>query len=148
MTEGNRCGLGTRTVGFGAALCLSAALACGPPAGEREAGAGPGVPAQAPLSLTYGPWVVDPVPALPRGEPGAWDSGLVDPGAMIVHMGRHHMLYNGIPEWPHPLSVGWAWSDDGVQWHRGSERPVFAPEPVPFGGWTIRATSVVVEDGA
>jgi hypothetical protein len=65
---------------------------------------------------------------------------------MAVHMGRFHMLYNGIPNWPHPLSVGWATSTDGRVWERRSESPVFAPDPVPHGGWTVRATSVLVED--
>lgn len=102
--------------------------------------------AGSPFRVSYGAWGVQDAPALARGPQGAWDSGLVDPGAMIYQNGRFHMLYNGIPEWPHPLSVGWATSTDGLHWERQSEAPVFAPDPAPFGGWTVRATSVVVEN--
>jgi predicted GH43/DUF377 family glycosyl hydrolase len=86
-------------------------------------------------------------PVLPPGDTSAWDSGLVDPGAMIFHAGRFHMLYNGIPEWPHPLSVGYAASVDGVTWVRQAPEPVFDHRGVSFAGWGIRANSVIVEDG-
>lgn len=86
-------------------------------------------------------------PVLPPGEASAWDGGLVDPGAMTYHAGRFHMLYNGIPEWPHPLSVGYAASVDGLTWVRQVPEPVFDHRGVSFAGWGIRANSVIVEDG-
>ena len=86
-------------------------------------------------------------PVLPTGAPGTWDAGLVDPGAMTFHAGQFHMLYNGIPSWPHPLSVGHATSEDGIAWVRQGSEPVFDHREVPFAGWGIRANSVVVEDG-
>jgi predicted GH43/DUF377 family glycosyl hydrolase len=126
--------------------CGLLAVACGN--GEDSAASGDAAPrSTAPvLSVEYGDWILMDAPVLPRGPEGAWDSGLVDPGAMIFHQGRFHMLYNGIPSWPHPLAVGYASSLDGLEWERRAEAPVFAPDPVPFGGWTVRANSVVVED--
>lgn len=137
--------------GFVAAGALLVVAACAgdpdkPPAGDDPHGASEAGTA-AGFEVEYGPWTVAEAPVLRRGASGAWDSGLVDPGAMIFHMGRFHMLYNGIPEWPHPLSVGWASSVDGRVWERQSPTPVFSPDPVPFAGWTVRATSVVVENG-
>lgn len=124
----------------GLVVVALAVLAC------RDAPERPAERHPAPFRVSYGPWVVQERPALPRGPAGAWDSGLVDPGAMIFHAGLFHMLYNGIPRWPHPLAVGWATSADGKSWERRTPDPVFRPNPVPFGGWTVRATSVIVED--
>lgn len=118
-------------------LCFAA---CGGDAGDESAPAGG--PA---LSIEYGPWVTSDGPVLPRGPADAWDGGLIDPGAMIFNRGRFHMLYNAIPSWPHPLAVGYATSVDGLSWQRESTTPVLPSAPVPFGGWTLRANSVIVE---
>ena len=131
-------GAGTAFTCLGVAL----SLACG---GERDGGSEPA--ASSPFTVEYGAWTAADQPALPRGEEGAWDEGLVDPGAMIRHEGRFHMLYNGMRDWPTPLAVGYATSVDARTWRRASDAPVFAPEPVPWGRWTVRANSVVVEDG-
>lgn len=128
-----------RLVGLGMAASLL--WACGgDEAGESATGGGPAV------RIEYGPWTLSTAPVLPRGPEGSWDGGLIDPGAMIFHRGRFHMLYNAIPSWPHPLAVGYAVSPDGRSWERVGETPVLAPDEVPFGGWTLRANSLIVED--
>jgi hypothetical protein len=137
-----RAGVGRRVApkAFAIGLLGPLLVACGGEGvGESDVASGPV------LQIEYGPWTLSPGPVLARGPEGAWDSGLVDPGAMIFHRGRFHMLYNAIPSWPHPLAVGYATSVDGLSWQRASEAAVLAPEEVPFGGWTIRANSLVVE---
>ncbi len=139
MTRRGVRGAPWRAVALSVAGSLLAACG-GDGAGESATGGGPA------LQIEYGPWMLSAAPVLPRGPAGSWDSGLIDPGAMIFNRGRFHMLYNAIPSWPHPLAVGYAASVDGQSWQRVSETPVLAPEEVPFGGWTIRATSLIVED--
>ena len=69
-------------------------------------------------------------PVLPAGPQEAWDSGLVDPGAVILHGGVYHMFYNGIRKWPAPLSVGYATSPDGLRWTRATPEPLLTTSGV------------------
>jgi len=88
-------------------------------------------------------------PVLAMGAPGAWDSGLMDPGAVVHHEGRFHMFYDGVPSFPPLLSVGYAVSEDGLTFTRISADPVFTLDDVPWDPkpGNIRANSVLVEEG-
>jgi predicted GH43/DUF377 family glycosyl hydrolase len=115
------------------------ALACAEPRAGTATLVGP--------PFEYGPiTVVDSVPALPRGSAGAWDDGLIDPGAVLRHAGRFHAFYNAIRTWPSPLSVGYATSVDGRVWER-QPLPVLTTNDLRSADWTIRANSVWVERG-
>lgn len=123
---------------LGGLLCV-AALSCG--TRDENAGDGVGLPA-----VDFGPWTVRADSAtLPRGRSGAWDDGLIDPGAMIYHQGLFHSFYNAIRTWPSPLAIGYAASEDGLIWQRRAGGPVFDGAGIAGSPWTIRANSVLAE---
>ena len=69
-----------------------------------------------------GPWVADPEPVLPLGEPGAWDDAGLDFPAVVAMGGGYLMLYGGL-NGSQTTSIGVATSEDGITW-------VKDPEPV------------------
>ena len=87
-------------------------------------------------------------PVLPLGPSDSWDSGLLDPGAVVFHNGKFHMFYNAIPYWPAQIAVGYAVSPDGIAWTRIDTQPVFTIDDVQWQPKpeNIQATSVIVED--
>lgn len=95
-----------------------------------------------------------PTPEVPFGDtriimsPGThnWESGFIDPGAMIVHEGQFHMFYNGISAWPAQVGVGHAVSTDGIRWERLAEEPVFSGEGLSYVGSSIFVTDVEIAD--
>lgn len=88
-------------------------------------------------------------PVLSLGPSGSWDSGLLDPGAVVFHNGKFHMFYNAIPYFPAQIAVGYAVSPDGIAWTRIDTQPVFAIDDIQWQPKpeNIQATSVIVEDG-
>jgi hypothetical protein len=88
-------------------------------------------------------------PVLAMGAPGTWDSGLMDPGAVVYHEGQFHMFYDGVPSFPALLGIGYAVSEDGLTFSRISADPVFTLDDVPWDPkpGNIRANSVLVEEG-
>lgn len=82
-------------------------------------------------------------PVLATGPEGRWDSGLIDPGGVAFDGQQFHMLFNAIPEWPHPLAVGYAVSSDGIEWRRVQQEPLLKSEDLPGEAWSIRANSLV-----
>lgn len=85
---------------------------------------------------------------LSLGPSGRWDSGLLDPGAVVFHDDKFHMFYNAIPYLPAQIAVGYAVSPDGIAWTRIDTQPVFTVEDVQWQSklGNIRANSVIVED--
>ncbi len=67
-------------------------------------------------------------PVITRGTGESWDRGFLDPGTVIYHDGSYHMLYVAIPNWPHPLAIGYAKSENGYDWTKQSSTPVLSPE--------------------
>jgi sucrose-6-phosphate hydrolase SacC (GH32 family) len=66
-------------------------------------------------------------PVLVAGEAGAWDAGGVSSPQVIYHDGLFHMLYTGRSDSsPVQLAVGYATSEDGLNWTRDESNPVFA----------------------
>ncbi len=97
-----------------------------------------------------------PTPAKPFADfelmlaPGSqnWESAFIDPGAVIYHDGQFHMFYNGISGWPAHVKVGYATSEDGINWTRMSDEPVFTGEGLDYSGVSIFTSSAaVLEDG-
>jgi hypothetical protein len=86
-------------------------------------------------------------PVLPLGPSGSWDSGLMDPGAVVFHDGKFHMFFNAVPYFPAPISAGHAESSDGLSWSRTSADPVFRVEDVNWKSkiGTLRVNSVLVD---
>ncbi|MDH3943100.1 MAG: hypothetical protein OEV06_03295 [Anaerolineae bacterium] len=87
-------------------------------------------------------------PVVARGLSGEWDSKYINPGAVVFHDGQFHMFRNGFTTWPGFVAVGYAVSDDGVNWTAVQDEPVFTSEQVSYANSAVLVTSVVVqEDG-
>jgi hypothetical protein len=88
-------------------------------------------------------------PVVPMGAPGTWDSGLMDPGAVVFHENQFHMFYDALQYFPDEIAVGYAVSSDGIEWTRAVNDPVFILENVPWQPEpaNFRANSVLVLDG-
>ena len=88
-------------------------------------------------------------PVLSLGPSGRWDSGFLDPGAVVFYEDKFHMFYNAIPYFPAQIAAGYAVSPDGITWTRVDTQPVFTVEDVQWKSklGNIRANSVIVEEG-
>lgn len=85
-------------------------------------------------------------PVLRRGSGASFDGTFIDPGAMVHHGGKFHMLYAALPYWPHPIQIGYAVSDDGVNWERPLSEPVVKAFDTGLGTKSILPTSALVAD--
>jgi len=85
-------------------------------------------------------------PVFKTGPKSAWDHGEVDPGAVIFHDGKFHMLYNAMKQWPMAFSVGYATSEDGITWKRETAEPVLRVSDLGPDAEGMMATSAVVSD--
>lgn len=78
---------------------------------------------------------------------GAWDGGEVNPGAVIYHDGRFHMFYNGLKQWPQGYSIGYASSQDGIDWQRVQAEPILTIKDIEPGAHkNLVANSVLVDE--
>ena len=73
-------------------------------------------------------------PVLEVGAPGEWDAGVVDHSEVIFDGGMFHMWYGGGLVF-HQSDIGYAWSDDGVTWHKHPSNPVL--ERGAPGEWDV-----------
>ncbi len=85
-------------------------------------------------------------PVFLSGQKGAWDASEVDPGAVVFHDGKFHMFYNGLKSYLVPYSVGYATSEDGINWTRAADDPVLTLSDVGLKGENIIANSVLIAD--
>jgi len=87
-------------------------------------------------------------PVLPMGSSGSWDSGLMDPGAVVFHDDQFHMFYDAVPFFPTLIAVGYAVSSDGITWTRVVTEPVFTIANIPWQPQptNFRANSVIIAD--
>lgn len=81
-----------------------------------------------------------------RGSLGPWSSGFIDPGATIYHEGKFHMLLAAVAVWPEQLVVGYATSENGLDWKTESELPVLQAEDTGLDFWSIASNSVIIND--
>ena len=64
-------------------------------------------------------------PVLSLGEDGNWDDASVYGGTVLFDGIRFHMWYSGTKKGQNGLSeIGYAYSDNGVDWHRYESNPV------------------------
>lgn len=52
-----------------------------------------------------------------------WERDCIEAPALVYRHGRFTMFYAGGYN-NEPQQIGWAWSDDGVRWERGSDTPL------------------------
>jgi predicted GH43/DUF377 family glycosyl hydrolase len=87
-------------------------------------------------------WQKRPEPVLsPSTFPGAWDPGMVANPYIVFRDSTYHMWYSGgVESGIVDIGIGYAWSDDGINWtkHRG---------PVVPSGEAIYWHSPVLHDG-
>jgi hypothetical protein len=84
-------------------------------------------------------------PVLPNGGSGAWDA-MIFLHNVVYHDDLFHMFYYGWSGNPDdPLGTGYATSEDGLQWTKYDDNPVFVLDEAiaPTGG----ARGVLAEDG-
>ncbi len=75
-----------------------------------------------------GPWKVhEGNPVLTPGDWGSWDDGGFSEACARYHEGIFHCIYGGTKT-PKIESLGYAWSFDGIDWHKYAANPV-----VPLG---------------
>jgi hypothetical protein len=75
-----------------------------------------------------------------------WDNQYTDPGAVLFHDGKFHMLRNGFIGWPAPVQIAYTVSEDGRTWEKMGEDPVLRTEDIPYAGLAALASSLLVED--
>jgi hypothetical protein len=105
-----------------------------------------GTPIPSPLERDFKFYADNPV--LTLGQSGSWESGLLDPGAVVFHDDKFNMFYNAIPHYPAQGAVGYATSPDGIDWLRNDTKPIFTVEDVQWlsKSGNIQANSVIMED--
>jgi len=104
-----------------------------------------GVTDQGPFRLATadrieGPWtkygsdpshgVCEGAPVLRPGDWGAWDDGGLSEARVTHHEGVFHCFYGGTKS-PKIESIGYAYSFDGVHWHKYGANPVVSLRRVP-----------------
>jgi sucrose-6-phosphate hydrolase SacC (GH32 family) len=104
-----------------------------------------GVAGQSALQVTVDLVLYEGNPVLVAGEVGAWDAGGVSSPQVIYHNGLFHMLYTGRDtSTPIRLAVGYATSEDGFNWTRYEDNPVFALDE-SFGNYGAEVGALMVE---
>lgn len=91
-------------------------------------------------------WTVDPDPVLTRGAQGEWDDTSLW-GAAVIHDGSlFKMWYCGLHDGI--KRAGYAWSDDGTDWHKYYEHnPVMDVRPGFFDEREVKPGAVVLRGG-
>ncbi|RMD64990.1 hypothetical protein D6833_03585, partial [Candidatus Parcubacteria bacterium] len=92
---------------------------------------------------------VGDAPVLSPGPEGSWDAGIVFLPAVIQDGDTLKMWYTGSAGnylTSDPMSIGYAWSLDGVNWTKYAGNPVLAPRPGEFDAGGL-AAPVVFMDG-
>ena len=94
-------------------------------------------------------WTVDRTPALMRGVNGSWDSGSVHGPSSVLYNGTGYTMYftGNNNTSLQSLSIGVAFSADGVHWKEYSANPVLKPGPDPYDSTWIMNPSVVLRNG-
>jgi hypothetical protein len=91
---------------------------------------------QGPLKMAIadrpeGPWTkYEGNPVMSPGDWGAWDDGGYSEARVRYHEGIFHCFYGGTKN-PKLESVGYAYSFDGINWHKYGANPVVSLNRVP-----------------
>ena len=86
------------------------------------------------------------IPILAHDPSPAIDNLYINPGAVVFHDGEFHILFNSFTNWPGVVEIGYATSEDGVEWQMIQDEPVFTTDQVPFGEGKADVSSVLVMD--
>lgn len=103
--------------------------------------------AGSPTDVQFEP--VEDNPVLAIGEDGTWDDTSIRFPKVLFHEGQYHMFYTSYHSLSEPQAIGYAVSEDGVNWERVGDGPVFeASDGSGFDSFSISsAVPFVEEDG-
>ena len=93
---------------------------------------------QGPFCVAYadkpeGPWTkYEGNPVMTPGDWGAWDDGGFSEAGISYNEGIYHCIYGGTKA-PKVESLGYAWSFDGINWHKYAANPVIPLNRIPDG---------------
>ena len=85
-------------------------------------------------------------PVLAAGAPGRWDAGGASAGSVIYADGQYHMWYFN---WANPISdikIGYATSNDGINWTKHAANPILWPGASGWDGKNVWFPTVI-KDG-
>ena len=84
-------------------------------------------------SKPEGPWTkYEGNPVMTPGDWGAWDDGGYSEACARYHEGVFHCIYGGTKA-TKVESLGYAWSFDGMEWHKYGANPVVPLSRIPDG---------------
>ncbi len=82
-----------------------------------------------------GPWTIHPEPVMRQGQPGEWDDAGISEAEVIYDTGVFHMFYGGACRATEKRksreNIGYAYSFDGLKWHKYGRNPVVSLESEP-----------------
>ena len=85
-------------------------------------------------------------PVFSPGNTGAWDGSSVSEPSVIKDGDTLKMWYVGWESgWSQPARIGYAWSLDGVDWHRYNKNPVLSPS-LGWEGYRINKMCVIKDE--
>jgi predicted GH43/DUF377 family glycosyl hydrolase len=137
LNKGNR----TKLVGIIALLLIVSIFSVGASLGQDDG------QAKSHPVIDFTPLAENPV--LPRGESGAWDGieGIVFAPHVIQHEGTYYMFYSGADnDRGRPAAIGYATSEDGINWTKFGENPIIAPDDTGYDGMCVSVGVPMVED--
>jgi len=87
-------------------------------------------------------WRIHPEAVMKTGKEDEWDAKSIYEAVKVLFDGkRYHMWYNAFGTiYPSPLRIGYATSNDGINWIKSTGNPVL--EPGESGTWDDNAVSV------
>jgi predicted GH43/DUF377 family glycosyl hydrolase len=108
--------------------------------------AGHSVIGQEDIEIDIKPATDDPV--LPLGEAETWDAVSIRFPYVLYYDGLYHMFYTAFTRLDQPQAIGYATSEDGLQWERSASNPIFEGSGAGFDAFGVnRAVVMVEEDG-
>ena len=91
-------------------------------------------------------FVANKKPVITRGSLGGWTSLFVDPGAVVFHDEKFHMLFNALPSFTDPVAVGYTSSENATDWIKENPKPILTGADTGLGYDSIMASSALVTD--
>lgn len=98
-----------------------------------------------PVTIEFSPADENPI-ILSPGEDGEWDAVSVRFPKVIFHEGMYHLFYGTFQDRVTPVAIGYAVSEDGIEWTKFDDNPIFEPDGTGFDAFGVTRPVVYVED--
>lgn len=90
---------------------------------------------------------IDDNPVVTIGEEGAWDDVSIRFPYVLYHDGLFHMFYTAYRNSTVPQAIGYASSEDGINWTKYEQNPIFEGSGIGnFDDFGVNRVVVTVED--